>query len=78
MSIDRAKFGQTPDGRAVELFTLRGGEGSVVKIMTFGGRITEIHTRNCAGKLGNITLGHDRLEPYLQPNDPFSAASSAA
>ena len=72
--IEQTDFGKTSSGERVDLFTLRGGEGSVFKITNFGGRITEIHTRDRTGKIANINLGHDRLEPYTLPNDPYFGA----
>jgi aldose 1-epimerase len=74
MTIDQSPFGKTPDGTPTTLYTLRGGDGFAVKITDFGGRITEIHSRDRDGKLANVNLGHAHLDGYLRPGDPYLGA----
>ncbi len=73
MSIQKSSFGMTADGLAVELYTLANPTGMIVKIITFGGRITEIHTPDRAGKLVNIALGFDNMRQYEEPEPYFGA-----
>src|SRR5262249_543727 len=65
MSIERHSFGETPDGQTVELFLLQSSNRMIAKIARYGGRITELHTPDRDGFSGNIVLGFDRLDPYL-------------
>jgi aldose 1-epimerase len=65
MSIDRHPFGQTRDGHAVDLFVMRSKHNLIAKVITYGGRLTELHSPDRDGFSGNIVLGYDRLEPYL-------------
>lgn len=65
MSIERHPFGKTPTGKPVERFVLRSGTGLSASIITYGGRITELHTPDRNGNLANINLGFDTLEPYF-------------
>ena len=69
MSISRADFGTLPDGRKAELFTLTSRSGLIAKITNYGGRITSIRTPDRKGEFGEITLGYDRLRPYI--SDPY-------
>lgn len=71
--ITREPFGTLPDGRAVEQFTLRNANGIEIKAIGFGGIITSLRVPDRSGKLDDVVLGFDRLEPYLK-NDPFFGA----
>ncbi len=71
--ISTAYFGSMPDGDSVYLYTLKSVSGTTVKITNFGGIITEIHTADTNGKMGNIVLGFDNLEQYLAGHPNFGA-----
>ncbi|WP_229448055.1 aldose epimerase family protein [Massilia sp. CF038] len=66
-------FGALSDGREVTRYTLRNRSGLVVKLIDFGGIITEIHTPDRAGELGDIVLGYDNLAQYEQDAAYFGA-----
>lgn len=70
-SLEKAPFGRTPDGAAVDLYTLRNAHGVTVKVMTYGCLITEVHTPDRNGKLGDIVLGFDSLDGYLKGHPYF-------
>ncbi len=72
--VDKSPFGTLPDGRAVDLFTLKNANGMVVKVMTYGAIITEIQAPDRDGKLGDVVLGFDNLEAYLKGHPYFGAA----
>ncbi len=61
------------DGQPVKLFTLTNRKGTIVKVSNYGLLITEIHTADRNGKLGNIVLGFDNLAQY-QKGHPFFGA----
>lgn len=71
--VEKSFFGLTPEGDSVMLFTLKNEREIVVKIMNYGGIITEIQTPDRNGKLGNITLGFDNLDQYLAGHPNFGA-----
>jgi aldose 1-epimerase len=71
--LQKSDFGKLPDGSAVHLFTLHNRHGLTVKVMDYGLIITEIHTPDRNGKLGNVVLGFDNLERYLQGHPFFGA-----
>jgi aldose 1-epimerase len=72
-SVHSTDFGKTPDGIAVELYELTNAAGMKVKIMTYGGIITELHTPDRTGKLGDVVLGFDDLAGYVAGHPYFGA-----
>jgi aldose 1-epimerase len=72
-SITKTAFGNLPDGRPATLYTLANRNGLVVKVTDFGGIITEIHTPDRHGRFGDIVLGFDSVEPYVQDSPYFGA-----
>ena len=71
--IKQAPFGTLPDGRQVRQYTLVNQNGMLVKILDFGGIITEIHAPDRDGRLADVALGFDTLEPYLKDSPYFGA-----
>jgi aldose 1-epimerase len=69
-SISRSSYGTTPDGRAVDLYTLTNADGLVCKVINYGAIITELHVPDRSGKLGDVVLGFDNLTQYIDRN-PF-------
>ena len=71
--VSRAPFGQLPDGRRVELFTLTNPQGIEVRAMTYGAIITSIRTPDRNGTQADIVLGFDSLSGYLAGSPYFGA-----
>jgi aldose 1-epimerase len=71
--ITQAPFGTLPGGESVSQFTLTNRKGMVVKILDFGGIITEIHVPDREGSFADVALGFDTLEPYLADSPYFGA-----
>jgi aldose 1-epimerase len=71
--VEKSFFGTTPEGDSVMLYTLKNEMEYVVKIINYGGIITEILTPDRNGRMGNIVLGYDHLEQYLAPHPHFGA-----
>ncbi|MFC4931992.1 aldose epimerase family protein [Massilia sp. GCM10023247] len=69
----QAPFGTLPDGRAVSVFTLVNKAGMTVRILDFGGIITEIHVPDRHGEFADVALGFDTLEPYRGDSPYFGA-----
>ena len=57
-------FGRMPNGAGVQAFSLRSSTGLSATITQYGARIAELLVP-VAGGARNVTLGFDRLEPYL-------------
>jgi aldose 1-epimerase len=71
--IEKQPFGKTADGTAVELYTLTNANGVEAKIMTYGGIVVSLRVPDRKGTLGDVVLGYDELEGYLN-NNPFFGA----
>ena len=69
MSITKAPFGAMPDGTPVEQFLLQGEGGLRASIIPFGCRIVSLEAPDRNGKTANVVLGHDTLDPYLDPEN---------
>ena len=52
-------------------YTLTNKNGMVVKILNYGGTVTDIITPDKNGKMGNVVLGYDSLAGYLQAGNPY-------
>ena len=73
MSITHQSWGQTADGRAVDLYTLANDAGLQASITTYGGILVTLHVPDRDGKLEDVVLGFDTLEPYLARHPYFGA-----
>lgn len=56
-------WGTTPSGENVKLFTLT--DGITVKISNYGGTIVSIQAPDRSGKMGEVTLGFDSFDGYI-------------
>jgi aldose 1-epimerase len=71
-SIQRTPWGSV-DGKQVTLFTLRNEHGLELKVLSYGGIITELRVPDRQGKLDDIVLGFDDLESYREKTPYFGA-----
>jgi len=72
-TIAQEPFGSTPDGAAVELFTMKNAGGMEVRAISYGGTIISLKTPDRTGALGDIVLGFDNLQAYLDGTPYFGA-----
>ena len=72
-TITKADFGKTPDGQAVEIYTLRNSRGAEARIMTYGGIVQSLTMPDRNGKLADIVLGYDNLQGYVDKTPYFGA-----
>lgn len=72
-TVQKQDFGKTPDGTAVDLYTLSNAAGMKVSIMTYGGIVTQVHVPDKTGKSGDVVLGFDSLDGYLKTHPYFGA-----
>lgn len=59
------------EGKPVKEYTLRNANGMQVSIINYGGTITKIITPDSEGKMGDVVLGFESLEGYLQKGNPY-------
>ena len=66
-------FGATPDGTAVERWTLSNGD-TTMRVLTFGGVIQTLEVPDADGEVENVVLGYPDLEGYYTEGDPYFGA----
>src|SRR5688500_7037660 len=57
--VKQSSFGNLPDGRRVDLFTLTNSTGAQAKLITYGAMVTDLRVRDRSGKLGSVVAGFD-------------------
>jgi aldose 1-epimerase len=63
-SVTKDEFGKMPDGRAVDIYTLK-SDGIEARITTYGARIVSIKTADRDGKVADVVLGYSAFDGYL-------------
>ena len=61
----------TADGEKITQYTLTNPSGMIVKIINYGGTVTDIIVPDKNGKAGNVVLGFDSLAGFLQNGNPY-------
>jgi aldose 1-epimerase len=64
--IERKAFGNHPNGKEAELFTLKNENGMTVNITNYGGIITNIIVPDRNGTFGDVVLGYESMDGYLK------------
>ena len=70
MNIEKQAYGETSDGTPVNLYTLTNDSGIQARITNYGGTLVSLLVPDRGGALGDVVLGFDTLEEYLQ-HSPF-------
>jgi aldose 1-epimerase len=68
-----APFGTTPDGKAVEVYTLTNARGMQVRAISYGAIVQAIRVPDRKGRMGDVVLGYDSLPGYLTESPYFGA-----
>src|SRR4051812_32655757 len=71
--ISKQPFGVTPDGTAVDLYTLRNAKGLEAKISNYGGLVVSLKAPDRNGQYNDVVLGYDTLAEYLKETPYFGA-----
>lgn len=71
MEITKEIFGVTPEGQEVTLYTLKNNKGMIVKIIDYGGIVTELWVPDKNGVAEDVVLGFDNLKDYLSDHPYF-------
>ena len=59
----------------INQYTISNASGMVLKVINYGGTITDILVPDRDGKIENVVLGFDSLSGYLQPSNPYMGAT---
>ena len=69
-------FGNTPEGRATHLYTLRNDGGFGVEISDFGATIVRLFAPDRHGRFADVVLGFDSVEGYTRiKGSPYFGAT---
>lgn len=60
--ITKNYFGETSDGRRVDIYELKNSNETAVDIITYGATVNNIYTKDRNGELGDILIGFDDIE----------------
>lgn len=74
MSITKRFFGNTQDGTAVDIFTIKNSNGMTAEISNYGGILVSLLVPDKNGKLDDVVLGYETLEDYMKVG-PFLGAT---
>jgi aldose 1-epimerase len=70
--VKKDSFGQMPDGRAVNIYTLNDGELEA-RITNYGARLVTVIAPDRKGQKADVVLGFDNLDGYLKDTSSFGA-----
>ena len=73
MKISKRIFGYTPDGKDVNIFTMKNDNGIIAEVTNYGGIVTSLVVPDRDGLPGDIVLGFDNLKGYLAGHPYFGA-----
>jgi aldose 1-epimerase len=69
-----ADFGKTPEGVAVQIYTLTNKKGVQARITNYGGIVVSLKTPDRKGAMADVVLGFDSLDGYLTSPSPYFGA----
>ena len=73
MGITEKPFGNT-DGQAITEYTITNANGMQASIINYGGTITKLTSPDKNGRFGDVVLGYESLDGYLQKGNPYFGA----
>lgn len=72
--IDTAAFAESINGKQTRLFILE-NDSIRAAITNYGGRLVSLWVPGKDGKMTDVVLGFDSLQPYIQSTEPYFGAS---
>lgn len=63
-TVAKSKFGETSDGKSVDLFTLRNSAGAEARIISYGGTLVGLSMPDRNGRFGDVVLGFESVADY--------------
>ena len=73
-AVEREPFGTTPDGTAVERYTLSHPDGIAVSVITYGAAVQELWAPDREGRRANVALGFAALDGYTSHGGHYFGA----
>jgi aldose 1-epimerase len=72
-STTKSSFGKTPEGEAIDLYTLTNKNAVQAAITNYGGAVVSLKVPDRDGKLGDVVLGYDSVDGYVADKNYFGA-----
>jgi aldose 1-epimerase len=73
LRVEKARYGEMPDGTEVELYTLSNANGVEATVMTLGATLTTVKAPERNGRSEIITLHKDSFREYVQGHPLFGS-----
>lgn len=73
MNLQQQPYGSIGGGGYADLYTLTNNKGVSISLTNYGGIVTSVTTPDRNGQPGDIVLGFDKLEQYLEKHPFFGA-----
>jgi aldose 1-epimerase len=64
--VHKEGFGTSPDGQAIEIYTLTNKKGVEARITNFGATLVSLKVPDRAGKMDDVVLGFDSVDGYAK------------
>lgn len=71
--LQKAAFGTTADGRAVDKYTIRNAQGAEMTVLTYGGIIQSLKMPDRTGAFDDVVMGFDTVAEYEKSSPYFGA-----
>jgi aldose 1-epimerase len=71
--VSKQPFGKTPEGTAVDIYTLKSG-AIEARVITYGGILQSLRIPDKSGNVADVVLGFDTLDGYTGGNKAFFGA----
>ncbi|TRO48365.1 galactose mutarotase [Candidatus Bathyarchaeota archaeon] len=65
MRVERREWGETPEGKDVQIYTVVNERGAEARITNYGGTVVSLRVPDRDGGLGDVVLGYDTLPEYV-------------
>jgi aldose 1-epimerase len=72
-TVTKESFGETSDGKPVDLYTLRNASGTQAQIITYGGVVVSLNVPDRNGRLDDVVLGCESMPDYEKYSRYFGA-----
>ena len=72
--LKKEKFNRLVEGKEVELYTLCNNKGCVAQFSNYGGRWLAMWVPDSHGNMGDVILGFDTLDGYLNATEQYYGA----
>lgn len=73
VNIMEQAFQKIHDGKQISLYTLKNANGIEVKITNYGGKIVSLMVPDRSGQFGDVVLGYETIDEYINGNPYFGA-----